>query len=76
MLVGTPSGHIGMTIYAANLSFALILFTILRAISIGIKLFAPADFYENALVISHDEKINKYIKKNWNPTADVQTDLT
>lgn len=41
ILVGTPSGHIGRTIYAANLSFALILFAILRAISIGIKLFAP-----------------------------------
>lgn len=42
-LVGTPSGHIGIRIYAENLSFALILFAILRAISIGIKLFAPAD---------------------------------
>lgn len=42
MLAGAPSGHIGITMYAENLSFALILFTILSAISIGIKLFAPA----------------------------------
>jgi hypothetical protein len=39
--VGLPSGHIGITMYAENLSFALILFAILRAISIGIKLLAP-----------------------------------
>jgi hypothetical protein len=45
VLVGTPSGHIGIIIYAENLSFAFILSTILRAISIGIKLFAPAERY-------------------------------
>jgi hypothetical protein len=42
-LVGAPSGHIGIRIYAENLSCALILSQILRAISMGIKLFAPAD---------------------------------
>jgi hypothetical protein len=40
-LVGTPSGHVGIIIYAENLSLAFILLEILRAISIGIKLFAP-----------------------------------
>jgi len=50
VLVGTPSGHIGMTIYAENLSFALILFVILSAISIGIKLFAPARKNRNILL--------------------------
>lgn len=49
LLVGTPSGHIGMTMYAQNLSFALILLAILRATSIGIKLFAPEDIYEKKL---------------------------
>jgi hypothetical protein len=39
--VGLPSGHIGTNMYAENLSFALILFAILRAISIGTKLLAP-----------------------------------
>jgi hypothetical protein len=43
MLEGSPSGHIGIIIYAENLSFAFILLAILRAISIGIKLFAPAE---------------------------------
>jgi hypothetical protein len=43
VLVGTPSGHIGIMMYAQNLSFAFILLTILRAISIGIKLLAPAE---------------------------------
>ena len=42
VLVGTPSGHIGIMIYAENLLSAFILLTILRAISIGIKLLAPA----------------------------------
>ena len=41
--VGAPSGHIGITIYTENLSYALIFSAILRAISIGIKLLAPAE---------------------------------
>jgi hypothetical protein len=40
--VGTPSGHIGITMYTANLSFAFIFSAIFSAISIGIKLLAPA----------------------------------
>ena len=36
-----PSGCIGMTMYTANLSFALILLAIFNANSIGIKLLAP-----------------------------------
>lgn len=38
---GTPSGHMGMTIYTANLSLAFILLAIFSANSIGIKLSAP-----------------------------------
>lgn len=39
--VGTPSGHIGITIYTEKRSFALILLAIFRASSIGTKLSAP-----------------------------------
>lgn len=42
VLVGMPSGHIGITMYAENLSFALILFAIFSAISMGTKLLAPS----------------------------------
>lgn len=38
---GSPSGHIGMTTYTANLSLALILLAIFKANSIGIRLSAP-----------------------------------
>lgn len=41
--VGTPSGHIGITMYTANLSPVLILLAIFSANSIGIKLSAPAN---------------------------------
>lgn len=48
---GSPSGHIGIIIYTANLSLALILLAILSAISTGIKLFAPAQDKENNMFI-------------------------
>lgn len=40
--VGMPSGHNGTTIYTEKCSFALILLTIFKANSMGIKLSAPA----------------------------------
>jgi len=43
---GTPSGHMGITMYTANLLFALIFAAIFSAISIGIKLLAPAKTWD------------------------------
>jgi hypothetical protein len=40
-VVGTPSGHIGMTTYTEKRSFALILLATFRANSIGTMLSAP-----------------------------------
>lgn len=54
----------GTTIYAENLSFALILFAILRAISIGIRLLAPARrINENSAIkeekLCHEQVLSK-----------------
>ena len=42
LVFGSPSGHIGITTYTANLSLALILLAIFNANSMGIRLSAPA----------------------------------
>lgn len=46
LLVGIPSGHIGITMYAAKGSLAAILLAIFKAISIGTRLFAPDNYIQ------------------------------
>jgi hypothetical protein len=58
-VVGLPSGHIGITMYAVNCSLALIFLAIFMANSMGIRFSAPMPAQERSNQWPYSEKCVK-----------------